>query len=137
MTTTVIYGTKHVCIHLTSLNTSRRTSWALNGAVDAPHLPPKHGRAPRGNTICPFVVPLCRSPKTNLLRPGKDGQLCLACPGENMKPVWILVLVVSALSFIEAQRSLVSLSDVITLMSFIDPNWGEKDFHFQICIFFL
>lgn len=109
---------------------------ALNGAVDAPHLPPKHGRAPRGNTICPFVVPLCRSPKTNLLRPGKDGQLCLACPGENMKPVWILVLVVSALSFIEAQRSLVSLSDVITLMSFIDPNWGEKDFHFQICIFF-
>lgn len=54
-----------------------------------------------------------------------------------MKPVWVLVLVVSALSFIEAQRSLVSLSDVITLMSFIDPNWGEKDFHFQICIFLL
>lgn len=53
-----------------------------------------------------------------------------------MKPVWILVLVVSALSFIEAQRSLVSLSDVITLMSFIDPNWGEKDFHFQIFVYF-
>lgn len=49
-----------------------------------------------------------------------------------MKPVWVLVLVVSALSFIEAQRSLVSLSDVITLMSFIDPNWGENDFHFKI-----
>uniref|UniRef100_K1RBY0 Uncharacterized protein n=1 Tax=Magallana gigas TaxID=29159 RepID=K1RBY0_MAGGI len=45
-----------------------------------------------------------------------------------MKPVWILVLVVSALSFIEAQRSLVSLSDVITLMSFIDPNWAKRAF---------
>lgn len=43
-----------------------------------------------------------------------------------MRTFWILLLTLSVLSFGAAQRSLVSLSDVITLMSFIDPNWGEN-----------
>lgn len=79
----------------------------------------------RGTCFIHLLALSGHSRKTNIARTGKHGQLCFGCPSEDMKQIWILLLVLSVAGVLEAQRSLVSLSDVITLMSFIDPNWGE------------